>query len=120
MRILACPGCEREVSSRAAVCPSCRAELALCSWCHDLTTLDEGESRGRLRRTRHVCGKCHHPGVRCRTAGLGGYCNGLARDGGLVGAQLCTVCSATALDAAKTVTAWTLIGLVSSRLRPKG
>lgn len=116
-----CPKCQREVNPRASVCPACQVELAQCAWCRDLTTLvADGKPGGSLRRQRYLCEKCQHPGVRCRTALWGGYCNGLARASERLGSQLCAGCSATLVDAAKTVAAWTLIGVVSSRLRPKG
>lgn len=109
------------MNARASICPTCQVELAACSWCRDLTTLQaEGGPARRLRRDRYVCEKCQHVGVKCRTALLGGYCNGLARAGEHVGSQLCASCATSAFDAAKTVAAWTLIGVVSSRLRPKG
>lgn len=115
-----CPKCSIEVNSGAAVCPACKTEVALCSWCRDLTTLAPiVEDRAFWQRERYVCDKCSRAGARCRTALLGGYCNGLARAEGRLGKQLCVQCTGSVLGAAKTVAAWTLIGLIGSRLRPR-
>jgi hypothetical protein len=57
--------------------------------------------------------------VRCRSGLLGGHCSGLARAEGKSAKQLCASCSAGLVSAGKTVAAWTLIGLVGSRLRPR-
>ncbi len=115
-----CPKCRREVSPAASVCPACKTELAQCGHCRALTTLTLAPGDPpRLKRARYVCDQCGRQGVRCRTALLGGYCNGLAKPSWGLGGQVCPRCSSAVFDAAKTVAAWTLIGVVSSRLRPK-
>jgi len=116
-----CPKCSLEVHASASVCPSCKTELAQCAWCRDVTSLGTiDETRGRFGRERYVCDRCGRLGQRCRTLLIGGYCNGLARAEGRLGfgRQLCASCTRSMFDAAKTVAAWTLIGLVGSRLRP--
>lgn len=116
-----CPRCRIDVNPGASVCPACKTELALCSFCRDLTTLETmEESKSRWGRRRYVCDKCGRVGARCRTALVGGYCNGLARADGRLGHQLCAGCTSAVLGAAKTVAAWTLIGALGSRLRPRG
>jgi hypothetical protein len=115
-----CPRCQREVSPAASVCPACKTDLALCGFCRALTTLTPAAGEPpRFQRPRFVCDKCGRLGVRCRTALLGGYCNGLARPSWGLGGQVCPQCTHAVFDAAKTVAAWTLIGVVSSRLRPR-
>ena len=103
----------------AAVCPSCKTELAVCAWCRDITSLRNVQpKRSSVFRDRYACDKCGRFGVRCRTGLLGGYCNGLARsEGRIFGHQLCANCTKSVFDAGKTVAAWTLIALVGSRLK---
>ena len=73
----------------------------------------------RWRRARYACDRCGRAGIRCGTALLGGYCNGLARSEGVLGRQLCADCAASVLGTVKTIASWTLIGLAGSRLRPR-
>src|SRR5262245_48034610 len=77
-----CPACKNDVDRAASVCsnPVCRASLAFCSHCRDVTTytlIEKGE--GRMRRDKFRCGRCERVGTKCFTWLMGGYCNGLAR-----------------------------------------
>lgn len=119
MRSWQCPKCEILVHPAATVCPGCRVDLAICAWCRDLTSLNVAEPARGTHRPRIKCDRCAKMGARCRTGSLGGYCNNLARVEGKFGKQLCAVCTHSLFDAGKTVAAWTLIGLVGSKLRPR-
>ena len=121
-RVSQCPACQIEVNPSAAVCPSCKVELAQCAWCMDTTSLREVKPATGIAalfgaRDRYACDRCGRLGARCRTGILGGYCNGLARAEGSRGRQLCASCTKSVFDSGKTIAAWTLIGLVGSRLK---
>ena len=94
-----CPVCSNEVDVAATVCSTaaCRAELAFCSHCRDITTyvLVE-ERRGRTARNIYRCDRCQRLGVKCYTWLSGSYCNGLARAGQSVDLPLCSGCSSRA------------------------
>jgi hypothetical protein len=117
-----CPVCSNEVDAGCTVCsnPACRAELAFCSHCRDVTTYVLAEERkGRTQRNRYRCERCQHLGVKCYTWLSGGYCNGLARAGQLVDRPLCSGCSARAAEVSRSVISWTIIGAVSGMVRKK-
>lgn len=117
-----CPVCTNEVDAAATVCSNaaCRAELALCSHCRDITTyvLAE-ETQGRGKRNRYRCDRCQKLGVKCYTWLSGGYCNGLARSGAGFDMPLCAGCAAKAAEVTRSVVSWTLIGAVSALARRK-
>ena len=118
-----CPACQIEVNPSAAVCPSCKVELAQCAWCMDITSLRHLQPASGLLaslfggRDRYACDRCNRLGARCRASVLGSYCNGLARAEGRFGRQLCQGCTKSVFESGKTVAAWTLIGIVGSRLK---
>ena len=114
-----CPACQTEVNPSAAVCPSCKVELAICNWCMDMTTLRQAQPQDSWipERQRYTCDRCGRLGARCRTNVIGGYCNALARADGRFGRQLCAGCTKSIFDFSKTGAAWTLIGLVVGLLR---
>ena len=126
-RVFRCSGCDRVVDDNAAVCPGCQRELAFCSSCRDVTTLEAepteapasrvGRAVEKVQRARYRCDRCKRLGVRCRTAQVGGACNGLARAEGRLPDQLCARCSQRVWDVSKQVATWTLLGLVGSRIR---
>lgn len=117
-----CPVCSNEVDVAAVVCSNaaCRAELALCSHCRDITTYVLAEERkGKAQRNRYRCDRCQRLGVKCYTWLSGGYCNGLARSGPSVDMPLCAACSGRAAEVGRSVLSWSLIGAVSSMVRKK-
>jgi hypothetical protein len=117
-----CPVCSNEVDVAATVCsnPACRAELALCSHCRDITTYVLAEERkGRTKRNRYRCDRCQRLGVKCYTWLSGGYCNGLARSGETVDMPLCASCSTRAGEVSRSVISWTLIGAVTAIVKKK-
>jgi hypothetical protein len=118
-----CPACQNEVDQAATVCsnPSCRKELAFCSFCRDVSTytlVEEGH--GRFGRDRYRCDRCERVGVKCVTWAAGGYCNGLARVGGKGSAMpLCAACNEHVLSVGRNVLGWTLIGAIGGLLKPR-
>ena len=77
-----CPACQNSVDRSATVCsnPVCRADLAFCSHCFDITTYTLAEKgEGRFSRDKFKCARCERIGVKCLNWLAGGYCNGLAR-----------------------------------------
>lgn len=117
-----CPVCTNEVDAAATVCSNaaCRAELALCSHCRDITTYVLSEERKeRGKRNRYRCDRCQKLGVKCYTWLSGGYCNGLARSGEQMDMPLCAGCAAKAAEVTRSVLSWTLIGAVSALARKK-
>jgi len=117
-----CPVCSNEVDVAATVCsnPACRAELALCSHCRDITTYVLAEERkSRTKRNRYRCDRCQRLGVKCYTWLSGGYCNGLARSGEHVDLPLCAACSSRAAEVSRSVLSWSLIGAVGGMVRKK-
>ena len=118
-----CPVCANEVDVAATICSSaaCRAELAFCSHCRDITTyvLVE-ERRGRTARNLYRCDRCQRLGVKCYTWLSGAYCNGLARAGESVDMPLCSGCSGRVAEVSRNVIGWTLIGALGGLLNRKG
>lgn len=117
-----CPACQNEVDQAASVCSSaaCRASLAFCPHCRDITTYVLVERRdGRFVRDTYRCDRCQGLGVKCLTWLSGGYCNGLARPGKLVDRPLCATCSGRVGEMARTMVSWTLIGAIGGRLGKK-
>jgi|SRR6478609_2904337 len=118
-----CPACQNAVDRAAAVCSnaSCRADLAFCSHCRDVTTytlVEKGE--GRLGRDKFKCARCERLGVKCLTWLAGGDCNGLARvTTGRFDKTLCANCSGRVGEVGRSVVSWSLIGAVGGLLRPK-
>ena len=123
-----CPACKNQVDRGATVCsnPVCRAELAFCSHCRDVTTytlVDQG--RGRLERDLYRCDRCQKVGCKCLTWILGGYCNGLARAsqpgeaGRRAGADkpLCANCNDRVGEVGRSVVSWGLIGALGGLLK---
>lgn len=118
-----CPACKNVVDAHATVCsnPVCRASLAFCSHCRDISTytlLQKGE--GRLDRDRWKCDRCEGIGVKCLTWISGGYCNGLARgaDKGR-GKPLCANCMGRVGEVGRTVVSYSLIGALGALIKPK-
>ena len=126
-RVFHCSGCDRVVDEQASVCPGCQRDLAFCSWCRDVTTLEAEVAEAsasavaravrRVRRAQYRCARCKRLGVRCRTRQIGGACNGLARAGDHLGDQLCARCSGRVWEVSKQVATVSLLGLLGSRLR---
>lgn len=117
-----CPACQQEADSAATVCsnPSCRAQLAFCAHCRDITTYVLVERRrGTLVRDTYRCDRCQGVGVRCYTWVSGGYCNGLARAGDKVDRPFCPTCSGRVSEMARSVVSWTLIGVFGGMLKRK-
>ncbi len=118
-----CPVCANEVDVAATICSSaaCRAELAFCSHCRDITTyvLVE-ERRGRTARNLYRCDRCQRLGVKCYTWLSGAYCNGLARAGDAVDMPLCSGCSGRVAEVSRNVIGWTLIGALGGLFKRKG
>jgi hypothetical protein len=118
-----CPACNNAVDLGATVCSnaSCRAPLAFCSHCRDVTTYTLLESRqGRLHRDRYRCDRCQGEGVKCLTWLSGGYCNGLARGAaGAVGKALCATCTGRVGEMGRTVLSMSLVGALGGLLKPK-
>lgn len=148
-RTYRCPRCREETDPGAAICSNaaCRAELAFCSQCRDVTTYrplaggpaspssgsdgsaprveappsaarrSGGGLFARWRRGTFVCERCERPGVKCRSWLMGGYCNGLARAGEGWRNQLCARCSHAVASAGKNVATAALIGGLGGLLR---
>jgi hypothetical protein len=121
-----CPACQNEVDRAATVCsnPVCRANLAFCSHCRDVTTYTLAEKgEGRFGRDRFKCARCEKLGVKCLTWLAGGYCNGLARanEPGQRGFDkpLCANCNGRVGEVGRSVVSWSLIGAVGGLLKPK-
>jgi hypothetical protein len=121
-----CPACQNHVDRAATVCsnPVCRAELAFCSHCRDVTTYTLVEKgAGRLHRDRYRCGRCHRVGVKCLTWLTGGYCNGLARafEPGQhkLDKPLCAACHDRVGEVGRSVISWSLIGAFGGLLKPR-
>jgi hypothetical protein len=118
-----CPACQNAVDRSATVCsnPVCRAELAFCSHCRDVTTYTLAEKGdGRLTRDKYKCGRCERLGVKCLNWIAGGYCNGLARANGRIGKPLCASCTDRVGEVGRTVIGWSLVGVFGRVLKPKG
>lgn len=113
-----CPVCANEADSAATVCsnPACRAELAFCSHCRDISTYLLVEKR--RGRDLYRCERCQRPVVKCYTWLSGGYCNGLARAGGSTGGStdmpLCASCTTRAGEVARNIIGWTVIGALGT------
>ncbi len=103
--------------------PVCRADLAFCSHCYDITTytLAEPAPRPALTRDRYRCGRCQRLGVKCVTWVAGGYCNGLARatEKGAATRQACTNCSSRATEVGRTILGWSVIGALGGFIKPR-
>ena len=118
-----CPACQNNVDRSATVCSNsvCRAELAFCSHCFDVTTytlLEKGE--GRLQRDKFKCGRCERVGVKCLNWLAGGYCNGLARASeSKLGKPLCANCNSRVGEVGRTVIGWSIIGAFGGLLKPR-
>ena len=118
-----CPACQNEVDRAATVCsnPVCRASLAFCSHCMDITTYTLAEAgSGRFKRDRFKCARCERFGVKCLNWIAGGHCNGLARAAdGSMDKPLCANCTGKVGEVARSVIGWSLIGAVGGLLRPR-
>lgn len=120
-----CPACQNDVDRAASVCsnPVCRASLAFCSHCRDVTTYTLAEAgSGRMQRDKYKCARCERIGVKCLTWVVGGDCNGLARASGesqKIDKTLCASCSDRVGEVGRSVVSWTLIGAFGGLLRPK-
>lgn len=118
-----CPACQNPVDRAATVCsnPVCRAELAFCSHCFDVTTYTLAEKgEGRFSRDKFKCGRCERIGVKCLNWLAGGYCNGLARaSDGKFGKPLCASCNSRVGEVGRTVIGWSLVGAFGGLLKPK-
>lgn len=122
MKTYKCPACQNEVDSGATVCsnPACRAKLAVCPHCRDITTYTLAEKRsGLLMRDLYRCDRCQNFGLQCYTWLSGGYCNGLARPGKRFGRPLCPSCSGKASEVTRSILSWTVIGAVGGIIRKK-
>lgn len=117
-----CPMCANEVDAAATVCSNaaCRAELALCAHCRDITTYTLFEERnGKTARNLYRCDRCQKLGVKCYTWLSGGYCNGLARSGDRFDRPFCAACSTRVGEVTRSVLSWTIIGAVGSLVKKK-
>jgi len=118
-----CPACQNPVDRGATVCSNsvCRAELAFCSHCRDVTTYTLMEKReGRFARDTYKCARCDRLGVKCLTWASGGDCNGLARvTGGRFDKALCAGCRDRLGEVGRSVVGWTLIGALGGIIKPK-
>jgi hypothetical protein len=118
-----CPACKNDVDRGATICsnPVCRAELAFCSHCRDVTTYmlaEKGE--GRFARDKFKCARCERLGVKCLNWLAGGYCNGLARAGdGWMGKPLCAHCNSRIGEVGRTVVSWSIIGAFGGLIKPR-
>ena len=118
-----CPLCTNEVDSAATICsnPACRAELAFCSHCRDITTYVLVEERKeRTSRNLYRCDRCQKLCVKCYTWLSGSYCNGLAAAGRLADSPLCAGCASRFAEVTRNVIGWTLIGALGGLLKRKG
>jgi hypothetical protein len=119
-----CPACQQAVDRAATVCsnPVCRAELAFCSHCRDVTTYTLAEKGvGRFARDKFKCARCQHLGVKCVTWLTGGYCNGLARaaEGARIDKPLCADCSSRVGEVGRSVLSWSLIAALGGLVKPR-
>ena len=119
-----CPACKNPVDQGATVCSNavCRAQLAFCSYCRDITTYELVEkSATRWSRDRYRCARCQGVGVKCLTWLSGGYCNGLARASatGKIDKPLCAGCSGRVSEMGRSVVGWSLIGAVGGFIKPR-
>jgi hypothetical protein len=117
-----CPACQNEVDAAATVCcnAACRAALAFCPHCRDITTYVLADRRkGTMVRDSYRCDRCQGLGVKCYTWLSGGYCNGLARTGDRVDRPLCPTCSGKFSEMARSVVSWTLIGAFGGMFKKK-
>src|SRR5262245_17193937 len=119
-----CPACKNPVDRAAVVCSNavCRAELAFCSHCLDITTYTlSSKAEGRFARDKYKCARCERLGVKCLTWLIGGYCNGLARasETSSVDKPLCATCSGRLGEVGRSVIGWSIIGAVGGFLRPR-
>lgn len=108
-----CPVCANEVDSAATVCsnPACRAELAFCSHCRDVSTFVLVEKR--RGRDVYRCDRCQRLVVKCYTWLSGGYCNGMARAGSTA-MPLCASCTMRVGEVARNVIGWSVIGAIGA------
>lgn len=110
-----CPVCAGEVDAATTVCsnPACRAELAFCSHCRDISTYVLVEKR--KGRDLYRCERCQRLAVKCYTWLSGGaYCNGLARAGGSTDMPLCANCTTKAGEVARHIVGWTVAGALTA------
>ena len=117
-----CPACSDPVDGGAVVCsnPACKRELAFCSHCRDLTTLDPPVTpAGRFGRDRYRCGRCERIGVKCWTWSAGGYCNGLARAGGRLSLPLCARCNDRFYEVGRNALGLGLGGILGGMIKPR-
>lgn len=117
-----CPACQNPVDRSATICsnPVCRAELAFCSHCRDVTTYTLAEkASGRFTRDKYKCARCERLGVKCLNWIAGGYCNGLARAEGKLGKALCANCTSRVGEVGRTVIGWSLVGAFGGILKPR-
>jgi hypothetical protein len=118
-----CPACQNAVDRDATVCSNatCRAELAFCSHCRDVTTYTLAEkSGGRFTRDRYKCARCQKLGVKCMTWLTGGYCNGLARASeGVMDKPLCALCNQRVGEVGRSVISWGIMGALGGLLKPR-
>lgn len=121
-RTYKCPACQNEVDQAATICSAaaCRAALAFCPHCRDVTTYVLAERRsGALVRDTYRCDRCQGLGVKCLTWLSGGYCNGLARAGQRADRPMCPACSSRVGEMTRSVVSWTVIGAVGALIRKK-
>jgi hypothetical protein len=121
-----CPRCKNAVDPAATVCSNaeCRAELALCSYCRDISTYTLVQrSETQFLRDKWRCDRCERVGVKCLTWISGGYCNGLARarEGATVGPNrpFCAACMGRVSEVARSVVSWSIMGAIGGLLRPR-
>lgn len=115
-----CPACNNAVDRAATICsnPECRAELAFCSHCCDVTNYRLVKAgSGRFSRDHYECARCNRIGVKCLTWLAGGYCNGLARAGTGLDRPLCTSCMSRATEIGRSVLGWSIMGALGGLLR---
>lgn len=117
-----CPVCSNEVDVAATVCSTaaCRAELAFCSHCRDITTYVLVEDAPAPPATSTAATAAQRLGVKCYTWLSGSYCNGLARAGQSVDLPLCSGCSSRVAEVSRNVIGWTLIGALGGLFKRKG
>ena len=117
-----CSKCGSKTARGAKRCsnPSCRAQLAFCSYCKDIVTYEmEAQRSGPIRRQLYTCGKCGEQVLMCRTWVMGGSCNGLARAGTRWHRQVCDDCKTGATEFGKRIAVLALGTALGSLLRRK-
>jgi hypothetical protein len=115
-----CPACQNEVNRHARLCSraTCRAELAFCSYCHDVVTFKLHAPRtNRLFRDYYRCGGCDQVVLQCRTRLQGGNCNGLTRTGKTWDHHFCHECQDSILDFGKKVALGLAATFITTRIR---